>query len=80
MLQNQRNIGHKDSDSAGAFFDDLGFEEMKQEGSTSRFGNMMKQASARKSGNMSEMGNSIGFEQVFAVPLDDTSTENEENL
>ena len=69
-LAKQRG-GNQHVDSEGNFFEDMGFGDIPQEGSASRFGSMMRQASARAQGNQPGMGNPIEFEQTFAVPLDE---------
>lgn len=73
-LANER-MGSQPVDSTGNFFEDMGFSEMPLEDSSSRFSVMMRQASARMEGNQPGIGNPTGFEQTFAVPLDEMESE-----
>lgn len=77
---------NKDLDSDGGFFDDQfgmidddmdDMDDLSREGSR-RFASMMRQANQRKQGNnVSGMIGPEGFEQKFAIPLDDEEQEDE---
>jgi hypothetical protein len=71
--QAREALNRDDGDSTGEFFQDLGMENFPSEGD-SKFGNMMRQASGSGMGGGPFMD--VGFEQKFAIPLDDEEGEN----
>lgn len=75
--QAREAMNRGDIESTGEFFQDLGMDNFPDEGD-SRFGNMMRQASAGGMGRPG-MGRSFGvtFEQKLAIPLDDDDREEE---